>query len=1431
MDSDLRSEDGHVAAAVARAPRPRFRPDLFAPRGAGDGPGIPPRAVALEWAVLAAVVLAFCAVFLSFDGTRTLPGNEAEVFQSLDWTLVNSLERFGEFPLWNPYLRGGFTYVADPFLHVYNPLATLPVLIFGVKAGFQIALLLSFLAAALGMWYLGVALKFDRPARLWAGLMYAFTGQGVARFFQGEYDFVLGFAWIPWTLAFLLLAAGTRQRRYVAGAAASLALLFFSGNVYYTFYMVFVVALFALVSAVSFDRRARRPRWRWRPLLIVAVIALLAAGLAAVQWLPLADYWKSYNKIPDTALVGSHSPGQIWLDYTSKDHQRPDAYGTLPSEEFYAYTGVWPFLALAFAPLAVRRGNRRTLLFLALLFLLAVAYVATKYMPWAGLYRGSELLSQFRYQTRMLIYGAVAAIALAGCGLDAAWRRIGPGAKLAHVSVPGLARWAGGRLGAIALIAFMVWSAADVYGANRVHARAWPAYAPPYELVGWLSRHDGSAFYFGTPNGWHGATFSNSIRYLDAWYGLEPILPVQGASNARPVRARPNYVALGNDRTPEAAAELVRQFSEHSLWRLPQSLPYVFAVADLVLADPAGGAELTSADVRPLAPVSASPNRIVVDADGRGGETLVALTAAYRGWRLTVDGRPAPLRNVGGYLAAALQPGTHRYTFSFSPWSFWAGLVLSLATLAGVTVLLALERRSKPRRLRTDAVYAAGVLRPESPLALEEDARVRITVEPYRPPPAPDAGEGSGAAGAARLGWILFGLGMAVYLVTRLWQIDRFPINFFADEATFTLFAQDLWARGLRDGHGTFLPVYFEVAGNRWTPVLAVYTHLPEVALFGKSIIGTRATSALVTLLVPLAVALALKLIFRARYWWAAALLVAVVPTWFLHSRTAFEWLTMASCYACFILSYLLYRVRSPKFLFLAIVFGAATFYNHASGQLVMAASALLLGISDIRYHLKHWRFLLPGLLLVVFLAIPLIRLQFDQPGAMMKHLHTINSYWFQDIPFIDKLRQFGETYLYGLSPGYWFFPNEHDLIRHRMKGYGNLGLGMLPLVLAGTLVSLRRFRSAPHRAVLLAAIAAPAGAATAEVALTRMMAFIPPAVILAGLGLDLLLAWLARGILALRSGPRVASNIARALPFAVFVTLSAASVGMMRDAVVNGPTWYDDYGLYGMQYGARELFAEAIPRYLEADPTATVLVSSSWANGADTFIRFFLPREQQFTRVQMRDIHYFMSKRRELTPAMVFVMPADEYEQARNSPKFGRVDVEQIVPYPDGRPGFYFARLAYADDFDAILARENEARSRPVTAQFALDGQAVTITHSPFDIGQLSDLFDGDTFSLARGLEANPLVLDFAFSAPRRIQGLTATFGSMDFKLTARLYAEGASEPQVYEQVFTGLPLDPTVAMAFDRGPEPVSRLRLEVFQLNAGEEVHIHVREITFK
>ena len=86
--------------------------------------------------------------------------------------------------------------------------------------------------------------------------------------------------------------------------------------------------------------------------------------------------------------------------------------------------------------------------------------------------------------------------------------------------------------------------------------------------------------------------------------------------------------------------------------------------------------------------------------------------------------------------------------------------------------------------------------------------------------------------------------------------------------------------------------------------------------------------------------------------------------------------------------------------------------------------------------------------------------------------------------------------------------------------------------------------------------------------------------------------------------------------------------------------------------------------------------------------------------------------------------------------------------------------------------------------------------------------MFDGNTRSVARGIEANPFILDLRFPTPRSLTGLTGYFGKTNLRVTARLYADNAAQPVEYSADFryaqagTELPAGPPAEMGFERGP-----------------------------
>ena len=680
------------------------------------------------------------------------------------------------------------------------------------------------------------------------------------------------------------------------------------------------------------------------------------------------------------------------------------------------------------------------------------------------------------------------------------------------------------------------------------------------------------------------------------------------------------------------------------------------------------------------------------------------------------------------------------------------------------------------------------------------------------------------------LEWALFAIAVVVYAVTRLVQITSFPLYFFADEAIEVVLARDLIARGFRDAKGNVLPVFFDAYGFQ-VPLVSVYFHALSSSLFGVSPDVARMTSAIVTLSGAIAAGLIGKLVLKSRYWWSIILFLAVMPVWFLHSRTAFETASMVSLYTWFLLFYLLYRTRSPKFIFPALLFAALTFYSYGNGQIVIGASGILLLVSDLPYHIKHWRTNLLAVLFLGLMAVPYLRWRQDYPDVIVNQLRRVDSYWMRPIPLQDKLTTFAQKYWQdGISPDYWFNPNVAELSRHVLKGYPHLPVLGLPVLVLGLAWCLWRFRSAAHRAIVIAALAAPVGVALSGPGVTRSLMFVLPAAIFMTLGVELLLSWVGR-VFGRDKAPKDAGASPAWLPrFASVVLagiLSIASISMLRDALTNGPLWFRDYGLYGVQWGAQRVFGELSQR-LKQNPGDVYLLSPSWANGSDIFLRFFMPNE---TRVRIETVHPYVNYRQpNLSLNQVFVMTPEELNIATSSYKFKPFEPEGKILYPDGSDGFYFVRLAYADNVERVFDAEIAERRKPLTDTVTVNGEQWVIAHSRLDIGQIQNIFDGQKETLMRGQESNPLLIDITFPTPRKLSGVEMSFGAMDMELTANLYAQGNDAPTQFINTQKGLPPDPTVPWHFEKAVDNVTRIQIWVRDINQADRANIHVRELKF-
>lgn len=747
--------------------------------------------------------------------------------------------------------------------------------------------------------------------------------------------------------------------------------------------------------------------------------------------------------------------------------------------------------------------------------------------------------------------------------------------------------------------------------------------------------------------------------------------------------------------------------------------------------------------------------------------------------------------------------------------------------------------------------------------------------------------------------WLFVGA-VTLYLVTRLVGLAQFPIYFFSDEAIQTQTLAELISNSYRDTNDVFLPTYFK-NGEYVNLSLSVYLQWIPLILFGKSAVITRATSVLITLIAALSVGIVLRNIFNNAYWWAGTLFLSITPAWFLHSRTAFETAEFSAFSAGALCAYLLYRYRSPNYLYLTCLLAACAFYSYSPGQLIVPFSALALLVSDWRYHWANRRVLLKGGILLAALAIPFVRYRMEYPNAASSQLYVLGSYLFDNLPISEKALHYLSEYATGLSPWYWYVPNDRDLPRHLMKGYGHILIGTLPFAIVGLTRLLTRLREPSNRAILIALLTAPVSAALVQIGITRVLTFVVPMAILTTIGLEWVAQWLSEPLKAIHALQRnvtidpkkfglallllaagvltfvrsehaidrfvwlalfiiLALYVSELAPWligrggierrlatwkgwvvpqaviatVVFVVLAYSNIAMLYDALKNGPLWYRDYGLSGMQYGAFQIF-DIIKEYEQEHPETRIILSPAWANGTDVVTRFFL---DDSTPIEMGNIDGYLVRRLPLDENDLFIMTPQEYRTAAADEKFTDLRVEKIVPYPDGTPGFYFARLRYSNTADELFAAEEASRAALREATVNIDGQEVQVKFSFLSAGDQEEeqreaiqfLFDHDDYSLAKTFEANPFVVELTFPSPRTIHGFSIIVGAANAQITILTRATPDAETVTFTFEGQGTINEPELSFEF---PQPVEAqwVRLELLDPNSTPPAQIHIWELEFR
>lgn len=520
---------------------------------------------------------------------------------------------------------------------------------------------------------------------------------------------------------------------------------------------------------------------------------------------------------------------------------------------------------------------------------------------------------------------------------------------------------------------------------------------------------------------------------------------------------------------------------------------------------------------------------------------------------------------------------------------------------------------------------------------------------------------------------LLFFLGIGLFVFSRFYHLADFPIYFFCDEAFVGAETRYLLDNGFRDGQGRLLPMYYEKAPGRWVPQISLYLSLPVVWLWPVTVAALRSVTVVFCLFGAIATCLSIKWVEpHNRWWWLPMYFFCVTPVWFLHSRLAFETTLAVAFSSVFIGSYLLYRWRNPRYAWISLVAAISAFYSHLSGTTLIVFSLPLLALIDFRYHLKNWRSLVPILLCGLLSLFPCIYWLVTMPNALGQQLSVMHSPLVSGTPWTAALLVSFHKWLAGLDPFYWFSEGPQNQLRHIWKGRSMIPYWSAPLVALGIISCLLSPRKPGSVLFVTCLLISVTPLLWVDSHIMRGFYILAPLAYLVARGASTLHSW------------RRGKFLAGALPMTVVaLSLGYQTLAMTREAIIDAPTWYNNYGLYGLQWGSQQLFGQAIPAYLKTHPNVTIQPSTDWANGVSTFPGYFLTQEYQ-QKLRFLPFEKIKPKPGFIIPDNhVFILSNSERKKVESSGKYKAIEPQLEILWPNGEVGFTFSALEFVDTSD----------------------------------------------------------------------------------------------------------------------------------------------------
>ena len=666
------------------------------------------------------ISLALCAIIylwkIIFSGGM-LPGHPSDLIELPVLSQIDSIINYHQFPLWDNLWISGFPEYASPISALYDPLITIPYLLFGLVNGVKFITVFHVFLAGISFWLFSTTITSNKVVQFYGSLLFMFSGSLSFRIDPGHTELMTTQMFIPLTLFFVIKAIESKDLKYIILSSISMSMFVFGGAIYYFVFFMVMFFIYSITKVVDAGEYEHKNKYNKQNLKILSSIFILFLMFCSIKLIPVLTVSDSILRIdPIDPFKGSGIFKNMVTSFATGHTYHSS----------YAYLGFLPFI-FAISSLFIKIKDK---LFLCASFVIFLLWAGGN-NTFFGVFHLLPFLDNFRVPGRSLLFASFIVITLSMYGLHWLLESFEKDKKtvkpilfvigtimffeIQEIIVSFIKNITSaprfeiiGILFVVSIAMFILlkrspWQKSTKNLAFILIAFSMIAasntnieYINPYEnvlddstaqnIMTEIKNYDGGEHeqIWLTTNGW-------PYQHTEfAYNSMVEGMHMQRAYYAYYLKDTPSSILI-SDTTYYAANYLIdTQYLESgnkfnmppilsvdgiSVHKLENSLPNVFVVRN--------------GNIIPLEIKFFSPNKVVADgSDIQFGDVVVYKAAYYKGWK--VNGMNA--QNLGNMIGTEIKDPNGDITFTFEPSDFKVGAIITTITVL-IYIAMFMRRR------------------------------------------------------------------------------------------------------------------------------------------------------------------------------------------------------------------------------------------------------------------------------------------------------------------------------------------------------------------------------------------------------------------------------------------------------------------------------------------------------------------------------------------------------------------------------------------------------------------------------------------------------------------------------------------------------------------------------------------------------------------